>query len=350
LKIETVGTRIKLRQACKQLQGKFAARDLESRMGQAKTKENTVSHMKDNLIQILKEESSGDFLLRHSDLEFTKELGNGTSSKVYKGLLKGTKVAIKVLKQIDNSAVQEFRKELQVMTILNSDYVVQFFGACLEPRICMVMEYCNRKSLNHVMQDKRYDIGWERGLYFALSTAKGLQYLHSRSILHRDMKSLNLLVHEDHGNWALKVSDFGLARLNNSKNQNTLTKICGTYAYLSPEVCSGERFTEKSDIFSMAVIFWEIFTRIITGAYVYPYSEYIDIQLDIQIAVAVSEKGVRPTLPEEIPKILGNLVHACFQAKPMDRPSVDSIIKQLTNAEEEYKQNNWKEAISRISQ
>lgn len=102
--------------------------------------------MDENRAQLLKESltnlhSGGDWHIMQSSLEFTKELGSGKFSTVFKGLYKGQKVAIKVLNdQSQNEELErEFKKEFQVMSLLNHSNIIKFLGACLNPRICIVM-------------------------------------------------------------------------------------------------------------------------------------------------------------------------------------------------------------------
>jgi serine/threonine protein kinase len=99
--------------------------------------------------------------IHSSDLEFTKKLGSGTSGKVYQGLYKGKEVAIKVLKDMTaEEQLVEFKKEFQMMSAIKSAQVVLFYGACLEPKLSMVMELCQKGSLYNVLQDKSLYIDW----------------------------------------------------------------------------------------------------------------------------------------------------------------------------------------------
>lgn len=133
----------------------------------------------------------------------------------------------------------------------------------------MVMEYCPKGTLYHVMKDPNEEIGWKRVVDFFTQTGlqfqcinrlnaiffsvRGIDCLHNcmPPILHRDLKSLNILVSE---NWEVKVADFGLSRFNTLSNHSSLGRICGTMAYCAPEVYKGERFGVKSDIYSLGIV------------------------------------------------------------------------------------------------
>ena len=113
---------------------------------------------------------------------------------------------------------------------MTSPFVVKFFGGCLHPKVCLVMEYCENGSLYHVLQRKDYDITWPTYFRLAKEIVIGVRDLHAMDppIVHRDLKSLNLLVDK---NFSVKVADFGLSRFTEGENTDTLQKLRGTYAY-----------------------------------------------------------------------------------------------------------------------
>merc|ERR1712100_693769 len=99
--------------------------------------------------------------------------------------------------------------------------------------------------------------GWDDTISFSLDAARGMEYLHSRTppILHRDMKSPNLLIDS---NWRIKISDFGFSTI--KKAASNLTRV-GSPVWAAPEVMRGEPYTEKLDIYSFAIVMWELLTR-----------------------------------------------------------------------------------------
>jgi len=198
----------------------------------------------------------------------------------------------------------------------------------------MVMEYCPRGTLYHVMKDPNEDISWKRVLDFFTQTVRGIDCLHNCNppILHRDLKSLNLLVSE---NWEVKVADFGLSRFNTISNHSSLGRICGTMSYCAPEVYKGERFGVKSDIYSLGIILWELVVRCLSKQYKSPYSEYPFISFDFQIIIQTSQNGLRPTVPPECPPVIASLIQRCWHADPDSRPSCAEILKTLDVLQEE---------------
>jgi len=281
-------------------------------------------------------------IISDNNLEFTEKLGAGSSGKVYKGLLKlnqvTAEVAIKVLKSMTDKELEEFKKEFQIMSAIRSPTVVYFYGAVLEPKLCMVMEFCSRGSLYHVLQNDKYDIGWDKTFRFALETVKGIETLHTwdPSIVHRDLKSLNLLVNEK---WEVKVCDFGLSRFNTGSNLETLGKMRGTFAYCAPEVYFGEQFSTKSDVYSIGMVLWELVVRCITGRYERPFAEFKNLQFDFQIIIQTAKKGLRPTIPPTCPPGFSQLIRECFDHSTEKRPSCAEILQKLAVLQTDWQQN-----------
>eukprot|EP00012_Vannella_robusta_P006723 CAMPEP_0206201394 /NCGR_PEP_ID=MMETSP0166-20121206/11513_1 /ASSEMBLY_ACC=CAM_ASM_000260 /TAXON_ID=95228 /ORGANISM="Vannella robusta, Strain DIVA3 518/3/11/1/6" /LENGTH=805 /DNA_ID=CAMNT_0053620043 /DNA_START=36 /DNA_END=2449 /DNA_ORIENTATION=- len=276
-----------------------------------------------------------------SELQFTTRLGEGTSAQVFKGTYRSQEVAIKVLKEkAEAKVLEEFQKEFEIMSSLRSPHVVFFYGATTQPSLCMVLEFCHKGALYDVLNDMREDIAWPNVFKAAIDTIKGLLCLHNwkPQIVHRDMKSLNLLVDE---NWATKVSDFGTSRFTSGTgvDLSTLGKLRGTYAYCAPEVYFGKNFTPKSDIYSFGVILWEMAFRCITGTYEQPFSEFKQIVFDFQIIIQSAKKDVRPTIPANCPQAYTELVNQCWHKDPDSRPTTEEVLQQLKQLETLYNAN-----------
>lgn len=282
-----------------------------------------------------------EWTINGKEIEYLKRLGSGTSGDVYKGLYRDKHVAIKVLKEISEEKEQdEFKKEFRILCAMNHPNIVKFYGASFHPKLCMVMEYCSRGSLYHVLKDPSLEIGWPRALNIMHEITLGLEALHNNEpqILHRDLKSLNLLVTED---WKIKVADFGLSRFDTAESLETLKQMRGTFAYCAPESYFGVKYTQKSDIYSLGIIFIEIINRTITGKYSQPYSEYKNITFDFQIILQAAKDKLRPTMPQSTPEILRNLVNQCVHEDVDTRPTCSEIIAVLEEAKDLYNKNPW---------
>jgi len=273
----------------------------------------------------------------NNDIEFLKKLGEGVSGKVFKGLFKGQECAIKVLKSRGN--VEEFKKEFMIISSVRSPHIVRFFGACLSPQIAMVMEYCSKGSLFDVLQDTKINVEWSSFFKWTFQMCKAVQTLHSWTplILHRDLKSLNLLVNE---RYDVFLADFGLSRFETESNADTLMKTCGTVIYCSPEILGGSgKYTIKSDVYSVSFIIWEIVIRVLLCKYMRPYSEYPDMIRDIQFLKPVCDDGLRPTFPNVCPSEITQLIKDGWNQLPDKRPTIEEIIERVAKIESLYEKN-----------
>lgn len=282
------------------------------------------------------------------ELEFTDRLGTGTSSQVYKGIYHGKPVAIKILKtgeegKMDAKQLRDFENECEIMSNARSPYILYFHGSCTEPQVCIVMEYCMRGSLYDVMWEETFNITWERALRvhtlkWAKELVMGIEYLHKFDppIYHRDIKSANLLLDND---WTIKVCDFGASRLDVPDESATLGKVRGTYAYCAPELYFGKKFTTKSDVYSISIILWELFTRVLEGKYIRPYSEYPQVTLGYTVIIKAAKENLRPTIKATMPESIRQLIEKSWSAEPANRPGCDDMVKELEAITEIYHQN-----------
>ncbi|EGZ28879.1 hypothetical protein PHYSODRAFT_537479 [Phytophthora sojae] len=247
------------------------------------------------------------------ELQIEEMIGQGAFGTVHRAKWRGTAVAVKILvcQHLTADILEEFEAEVQIMTILRHPNICLLMGACLEPPTrCLVIEYLPRGSLWNVLrQDVVIDMTKQYG--FARDTALGMNYLHSFQppILHRDLKSPNLLIDSS---YALKISDFGLARVR--AHFQTMTGNCGTTQWMAPEVLAAEKYTEKADVFSYGVVIWETITRQC------PYEGLTQIQA----ALGVLNNNLRPTVPENCPPLFKKLMTLCWVSSPEQRPSFET--------------------------
>jgi serine/threonine protein kinase len=169
--------------------------------------------------------------------------------------------------------------------------------------------------------------------------------LHSSEpiIIHRDLKSLNLLVDAD---WNVKVSDFGLSRFKALTSSGLMTAQCGTFHWMAPEVIAGHKYTEKADVYSFGIDMWELLTRAIPFTGLQPMQVkcvvtstfHIDSRLVAvfvrsfsQVAMAVLTRGLRPAIPPDCPRDYALLMEACWQTEPELRPTFIEITERLAH-------------------
>ncbi len=184
------------------------------------------------------------------------------------------------------------------------------------------MEYMSNGSLYSVLHSNK-PLECPLRLQIATDAAKGLAFLHHENILHRDIKSLNVLLDE---RYKAKLTDFGLSKVKAETKSHTLaTKTnskdsVGTIQWMAPELFRrNAQFTQKSDIFSLGITFWELASRKI------PFSDALDASL---IKDWVKD-GERETIPQDCPATFGALIQACWEGESTKRPDTNDIITQL---------------------
>ncbi|KAK9905638.1 hypothetical protein WJX75_003659 [Coccomyxa subellipsoidea] len=230
------------------------------------------------------------------------QLGTGGFGSVYKGIWQGnTPVAVKFVTGHSPKEQQRFRNEVAILKSLRHVNIVQFLGASMAgDQIMLVTEYMPRGDLWRALsQDSTHHFSWRNmGWQVALHIARGLHHMHSRKVMHLDLKSANILLARD---GTAKVADVGLAKI--LTRDNTHVSMEGTFDWAAPEVLAGQECSEKADLWSMGVVLWEI----VTGER--PHL-----------------RQLRPLrVPEECPAEIEEAINACRQLDPSARPSALDI-------------------------
>jgi len=258
------------------------------------------------------------WILNYESMTIGSKVGVGTFGDVYSAILSGEKVAVKkFLKQkVTDNVMLELRTESAILCELQHPNILRFIGMCVKPpNLCMVAEYLERGSLSHILYNMDNHLTWEHKKGFAQDIATGLAYLHKNSIIHRDVKSSNMLVAAD---WKVKIADFGFSRV---KADNQTMTQCGTVAWTAPEIFDGSHYTEKADVFSYAVILWELVFR------KKPW-EGIHSMKVIQM-VGSGKRLALTNVPSDTPSDILELMKLCWSHEPAQRPSFPQIIEQF---------------------
>lgn len=251
------------------------------------------------------------------ELEFEEKLAEGSFAIVYKGRWLHTPVAIKLLSILSDVDLKQFSREVDIMSRLRHPNIVQLYSACLEQgRACLVMEYMPQQNLRKMLDAGTQLITKEKN-QLALSICQGLHYLHHYGVLHRDLRSNNVLLTQNYQ--TAKLSDFGFAKTNALSVQSAVgTKPI--WQYLAPELM--HRVSEvsvQSDIYSLGIILWELYTG------KRPYEESGLQPKDILM-------GKRETVPVTIPTKIAALIKQCWATKPFERPTLDDLIEVFETA------------------
>eukprot|EP00884_Botryococcus_braunii_P010166 jgi/Botrbrau1/19150/Bobra.0077s0062.1 len=254
------------------------------------------------------------------EIEMGRVIGTGAFGQVRYALCQGQELAVKVLTVPDTDAisavVEEFEKEVAMMAALPFHRnVLPLLGACVTPpTLALVTPFCARGSLYSMLHKQEERLTWAQRLYMCLGAAKGMMHLHSCNVLHRDLKSGNLLVDAD---YTVKVADFGLSRV--VHGVQTMTGGLGTYQWMAPEVLANLRYSQKADTYSFAIVMWECASRKV------PYEGLNGLQA----AIGVLERGLRPEIPAGTVPALARLMQECWAPVPEQRPSFDQIVPRL---------------------
>jgi serine/threonine protein kinase len=274
------------------------------------------------------------WILKYEDLEFRSALGIGSSCQVFMGYLRRTPVAIKVMRGnlMMGNMEKEFEREVMAMLRLRHPNLVLFMGCVLEPKMCIVTEFCagdNLFKLLHQRQDVM--VSWKQKLKMAKDVAQGMNYLHTAEppIIHRDLKSLNLLladpVNSPNDPLLVKITDFGVARIMDESTSH-MTGQMGTCHWMAPEVLANSPYSLAADVYSYGIVLWEILTRNT------PYSDIPPMTIPQQVL----QRGLRPNLniiPSSCPPRLRQLCTECWQTNPAARPRFSQILDILETIE-----------------
>ncbi|XP_048233994.1 serine/threonine-protein kinase STY46 [Ricinus communis] len=251
------------------------------------------------------------------NLKFENKVASGSYGDLYKGTYCSQEVAIKILKpeRINSDLEKEFAQEVFIMRKVRHKNVVQFIGACTKPpSLCIVTEFMSGGSVYDYLHKQKGVFKLPSLLKVAIDVSKGMNYLHQNNIIHRDLKAANLLMDE---NEVVKVADFGVARV--KAQTGVMTAETGTYRWMAPEVIEHKPYDHKADIFSFAIVLWELLTGKLPYEYLTP----------LQAAVGVVQKGLRPTIPKHTHPKLAELLEKCWQQDPALRPDFSEIIEML---------------------
>lgn len=222
--------------------------------------------------------------------EIKEIIGVGGMAVVYKAFdnQENRVVAVKILKEefISNEEfVRRFKNESKAIAMLSHPNIVKVYDVSFGDLIqYIVMEYIDGITLKEFIE-REGSLRWKDAVHFTIQILKGLQHAHDKGIVHRDVKPQNIMVLPD---GTIKVTDFGIARFARSEQRTITDKAIGSVHYISPEQARGERTDEKTDIYSVGVILYEM----LTGR--------LPFQAESAVSVAIMQLQREPQLPTEI--------------------------------------------------
>ncbi|KAG6778449.1 hypothetical protein POTOM_014783 [Populus tomentosa] len=319
-----------------------------------------------------------------SQLFIGNKFASGAHSRIYRGIYKQRAVAVKMVRiptQKEETRAfleQQFKCEVALLSRLFHPNIVQvlvlklmelflasnilgfvlqcenfvkivmhsyqldvsffhFIAACKKPPVyCIITEYMSQGTLRMYLNKKEpYSLSTETILRLALDISRGMEYLHSQGVIHRDLKSNNLLLNDE---MRVKVADFGTSCLETQCQETKGNK--GTYRWMAPEMIKEKHCTRKVDVYSFGIVLWELTTALLPFQGMTP----------VQAAFAVAEKDLsasiephgcfylwqneRPPLPASCQPALAHLIKRCWAANPSKRPDFSYIVSALEKYDE----------------
>eukprot|EP01099_Mayorella_cantabrigiensis_P001703 TRINITY_DN1755_c0_g2_i1.p1 TRINITY_DN1755_c0_g2~~TRINITY_DN1755_c0_g2_i1.p1 ORF type:complete len:532 (-),score=88.92 TRINITY_DN1755_c0_g2_i1:288-1883(-) len=262
-------------------------------------------------------------IILSQEITYIEKIGGGQYGSVFLGTCRGKEVAIKKFFKQDlaEKSVTDFKKEVEICCRIHHPNVVLFMGACIEPgNLAIVTELVPKGNLESLLHDPNRHYSLFSRIKMALDIAKGMNWLHCSKppIIHRDLKPSNLLV-DEYDN--IKVCDFGFSTIRTSSRgvvqQGTMV---GSPLWMAPEVMQGKPISEKADVYSFGIVFWEMVTQS------EPFPE-IETFKQLEEEICVHEK--RPDIPEQLPHSIKEMMMNCWHSKPNYRPSFSEIIDRF---------------------
>ncbi|MFC2159866.1 protein kinase [Actinomycetota bacterium] len=254
-----------------------------------------------------------------------EKIASGGMADIYLGedLKLKRKVAVKILSRNyagDRNFVARFKSEAQVLAKLKHPNIVDIYDwGKFDDSYFIIMEYIDGVSLKELI-DLKGALDPEVSTHLIIQICEALSFAHNNNLIHRDVKPQNILITSEK---KVKVTDFGIAKSLNTDITKTLN-IVGTAQYISPEQARGNVLDNRTDIYSLGVVFYEM----LTGDTPFRGDTSVDISLK-----HVSEKPTKPSsLIEDIPLKLEKIVMTCLEKDPNRRyEDIESLKKDLNN-------------------
>ncbi|KAI3873453.1 hypothetical protein MKW98_008105, partial [Papaver atlanticum] len=253
-----------------------------------------------------------------AQLEIRGIVASWLHGKVHEGTYCGQDVAIKIVdeeKVYDDSVEQEFRQEIYIIRQVRHKNAVQFIGACTKiPNFYIVTEFMSGGSVHDFLHHHGGVFELPSLLKTAIGISKAMNHMHQKRIIHRDLRTENLLMDEDQ---VVKVAEFGVARV--QARSGAMTPETGTYRWMAPEVIQRKPYNHKADVFSFGILLWELLTGEL------PYGNLTAGQ----VIRGVVQEGLRPAIPEDTNEMLSGLIQSCWSQDPALRPDFSRIVDIL---------------------
>uniref|UniRef100_A0A8C9V9Y1 non-specific serine/threonine protein kinase n=1 Tax=Scleropages formosus TaxID=113540 RepID=A0A8C9V9Y1_SCLFO len=265
-----------------------------------------------------------------SEVTMLKRIGAGSFGTVFKGKWHGD-VAVKILKVTDPTPeqLQAFKNEMQVLRKTRHVNILLFMGFMTKPNFAIITQWCEGSSLYRHLHVTETKFDTMRRIDVARQTAQGMDYLHAKNIIHRDLKSNNIFLHEG---WTVKIGDFGLATVKSRwSGSQQVEQPSGSILWMAPEVIrmqDSNPYTFQSDVYGYGVVLYELMSGTL------PYS---NINNRDQIIFMVGRGYLSPDLSKlysNSPKAMKRLIIDCLKFKWEERPLFPQILVSIEQVQD----------------
>ncbi|XP_010465401.1 PREDICTED: probable leucine-rich repeat receptor-like serine/threonine-protein kinase At3g14840 [Camelina sativa] len=267
------------------------------------------------------------------------KIGEGGFGPVHKGILSdGTAIAVKQLSAKSKQGNREFLNEIAMISALQHPHLVKLYGCCVEgEQLLLVYEYLENNCLARALfgpQETQISLNWPTRQKICVGIARGLAYLHEESrlkIVHRDIKATNVLLDKELNP---KISDFGLAKLDEEENTHISTRVAGTYGYMAPEYAMRGHLTDKADVYSFGIVALEIVhgksnTSSRSKAEIFYLLDWVHVLRKQNNLVEVIDPRLGTSYNRQEAMTMIQIGMLCTSPAPADRPSMSTVVSML---------------------
>ncbi|KAM9980433.1 hypothetical protein ACTFIZ_004439 [Dictyostelium cf. discoideum] len=262
------------------------------------------------------------------ELVLIKYLSEGSFGVVYSGIWRSSSVAVKLFKH--HYSKDEIERETSILSKIKHPNIVSLIGSLYFLNTYgIVVDYHPKGSLNNYIHNKNIKLSMVQNIRISLDISRACSFLHKNGIIHRDLKPDNVLIVslDPESSICAKISDFGTCREINGKYN--LNSKAGTTRYMSPEALKGLSYTYSTDVYSFAILFFELLSGRV------PFKEIPKDEIERFVHL-----GTRPRLDQDVfaDNDISLILLACWNPNPLGRPTFDTIIDLLEKLLKKYKE------------
>ncbi|XP_062238896.1 serine/threonine-protein kinase B-raf isoform X2 [Platichthys flesus] len=292
---------------------------------QRERKSSSSSEDRNKMKTLGRRDSSDDWEISEGQITLGQRIGSGSFGTVYKGKWHGD-VAVKMLNVTAPTPqqLQAFKNEVGVLRKTRHVNILLFMGYTTKPQLAIVTQWCEGSSLYHHLHIIETKFEMIKLIDIARQTAQGMDYLHAKSIIHRDLKSNNIFLHED---LTVKIGDFGLATVKSRwSGSHQFEQLSGSILWMAPEVIrlqDKNPYSFQSDVYAFGIVLYELMSGVL------PYS---NINNRDQIIFMVGRGYLAPDLSKvrsNCPKAMKRLMADCLKKKREERPLFPQILASI---------------------